>query len=217
MAYAVITHGRLCCIEDDYMDNELTMYYNYLAHHGVKGQKWGVRRYKNADGSLTPAGKIRYGADGRTQGNRSSNKTKKRIAAAVGVGAVATAAVYLHNNKAAQTLVKNTMSEIGKKTITSMKKNVNTGKTLTEAYIKSLRTGISEGMKNAPDQIKKGISEGITEGAKTGSKNLTKAVVIGGIMNAGHQAMSKSIGDDNTTKVFQANNKKKIDKYWKTN
>lgn len=28
-------------------------------HHGVKGQKWGVRRYRNADGSLTPAGKKR--------------------------------------------------------------------------------------------------------------------------------------------------------------
>lgn len=29
----------------------------YLAHHGVKGQKWGVRRYQNEDGSLTPEGK----------------------------------------------------------------------------------------------------------------------------------------------------------------
>lgn len=34
---------------------------NYLAHHGVKGQKWGVRRYQNEDGTLTPEGKRRYG------------------------------------------------------------------------------------------------------------------------------------------------------------
>lgn len=35
------------------MENELT-------HWGVKGMKWGVRRYQNKDGSLTPAGKKRY-------------------------------------------------------------------------------------------------------------------------------------------------------------
>lgn len=36
------------------------MYELYLAHHGIKGMKWGVRRYQNADGSLTAAGKKRY-------------------------------------------------------------------------------------------------------------------------------------------------------------
>lgn len=30
-----------------------------IYHHGIKGQKWGVRRYQNKDGSLTPAGKKR--------------------------------------------------------------------------------------------------------------------------------------------------------------
>lgn len=33
---------------------------NNLKHHGIKGQKWGVRRYQKKDGSLTPAGKKRY-------------------------------------------------------------------------------------------------------------------------------------------------------------
>ena len=32
-----------------------------LRHHGIKGQKWGVRRFQNADGSLTAAGRKRYG------------------------------------------------------------------------------------------------------------------------------------------------------------
>ena len=35
--------------------------YGYLAHHGILGQKWGIRRYQNADGSLTAEGQRRYG------------------------------------------------------------------------------------------------------------------------------------------------------------
>lgn len=33
----------------------------YLVHHGIKGQKWGVRRFQNADGSFTAEGREHYG------------------------------------------------------------------------------------------------------------------------------------------------------------
>lgn len=33
-----------------------------LVHYGIKGQKWGRRKYQNKDGSLTPAGRERYGS-----------------------------------------------------------------------------------------------------------------------------------------------------------
>ena len=44
-----------------------------LYHHGIKGQKWGVRRFQNKDGSLTPAGKKRY-----DEPNSHSDKKEKQ-------------------------------------------------------------------------------------------------------------------------------------------
>ena len=42
-----------------YYTSQTTHYEPYLSHHGVKGMKWGVRRYQNEDGSLTSKGEKR--------------------------------------------------------------------------------------------------------------------------------------------------------------
>lgn len=73
-----------------------------LSHHGILGQKWGVRRYQNKDGSLTSVGKARYGSstasatsvsdfyknrDHKTE-DKVVNKTSASLAAKVALGVV---------------------------------------------------------------------------------------------------------------------------------
>ena len=53
---------------------------NELYHYGVKGQKWGVRRYQYADGTLTPAGKKRYN---QTTANRVSSMMNQKVSYAI--------------------------------------------------------------------------------------------------------------------------------------
>ena len=61
-----------------------------LKHYGIKGMKWGVRRFQNSDGSLTADGKKRYSGDNlkdiQKQVNQGKNvvdgvkKTKAKVA-----------------------------------------------------------------------------------------------------------------------------------------
>lgn len=50
-----------------------------LYHYGIKGQKWGVRRYQNDDGSLTPSGKKRYSDDGQINSIKRKETPKKGL------------------------------------------------------------------------------------------------------------------------------------------
>lgn len=49
----------------------------YLAHHGILGQKWGIRRYQNEDGTITEAGKKRIA---RLEGKKKSQKSRYDVA-----------------------------------------------------------------------------------------------------------------------------------------
>lgn len=56
--------------------DERRVQHSALAHHGIKGQKWGVRRFQNPDGTLTPAGRKR-----RAKYEAKINKRTKKLRA----------------------------------------------------------------------------------------------------------------------------------------
>ena len=81
-------------------------YRDILEHHGIKGMHWGIRRYRNEDGSLTNAGKERYADSSdknitKKQKSSSQLSTEKKVA----IGAAVAASVYLGTTLTAKHLV----------------------------------------------------------------------------------------------------------------
>lgn len=112
----------------------------YIAHHGIKGQKHGVRRWQNPDGSLTPAGRVHYGV-GEARDKVSS------IAKSVG--------------KAIRKKVKPTNAELNAQIRKQKSKNLNKQK---RRELRDLKRGIdtdasSSSSKNAPKGQHKRFSE----------------------------------------------------------
>lgn len=54
----------------------MSVYNEYLAHYGIKGQKWGIRRYQNEDGSYTDLGRRLRNAVARPKSESSTWKAK---------------------------------------------------------------------------------------------------------------------------------------------
>ena len=190
---------------------------NELYHYGVKGQKWGVRRYQNKDGSLTPAGRKRqakqeYDAERKAAKAKYQNAKRdisgsdpdrnkriaKKVAAAVVMTATvsAAAALYAKNPEAVNRVV----SKVGKATISGLKKGGS----------KAINAG-----KKYVNEAVRGAKDGFKEGAYEAPKKAVKVAMTGATLLAAKKILDKSVGKEESAKIFQANNNKKISSFWK--
>ena len=97
-----------------------------LYHWGIKGQKWGIRRYQNPDGTLTPAGKACYG----TETEKMAAKDAQRMSdarAAYGEGA------GVRRKLLSKEINKKLETKEYKKAYEEAEKHVNVGKSLKRA------------------------------------------------------------------------------------
>lgn len=171
---------------------------SYIEHHGILGQKWGVRRYQNADGTRTAAGKKRTSESTTEKKQIDKKKAAKIIGATVLSTAAVAAGIAYGSNPAIQAAVNQAVSKMANKTVSSVKampqKTLNTGKKAVDV--------MKESAKNAGKEFVKGIPAGAGEmGNKMGK------VVGGGIMAlAAKEVADMVIGEDSIKVVVNAYN-----------
>lgn len=76
---------------------------NSLQHYGIRGMKWGVRRFQHKDGVLTSEGRDRYNTDATHGQKRNSTSRKVAIGTAAVAGVVLTAYLMKHHGQTKMT------------------------------------------------------------------------------------------------------------------
>lgn len=122
---------------------------NELYHWGIKGMKWGVRRYQNADGSLTPAGKKRYAED---DAHEDHGKTSPKSVKSMSDKDLREAINRIRMEREYSQLTTREVSA-GRKIITGIL--VESGKEIAKSYVtKYAKKGIELGVKEIMKKVK---------------------------------------------------------------
>lgn len=142
---------------------------NELYHHGIKGQKWGIRRFQNRDGTLTQEGRKRLGInnEGRLSfvTEKASREANIKFAVKTGVKAAAiagTAALATWITKNPQFII-NGITSFAARVLINNPEIIQTGMTAVSKLLSSDRSLVqatmpaAEFIANNPQLIKAGI------------------------------------------------------------
>lgn len=172
-----------------------------LVHHGIKGQRWGVRRFQYEDGTRTPAGKARErngeqgsapsankssASSGQKQGLTDAQKDMlKKVAVGVGVAAAAGLAAYgaMQYSDAVKTEAFKQTVENGREAMKSLNKDsLYRGVMLSDELTKYQRTNLSDKY----DEVNRAEWEDVMNTARKNSSSFKSAIKT----VHGHGAMS---------------------------
>lgn len=166
------------------------MYYetDYLAHYGVKGMKWGVRRYQNEDGSLTARGKSRKNnSDSNDNKDRGlTSKQKKYVVAGLAVASIALAAYGTYKVSAIKAAKVKAAQAASEKYIKDITISGVSAKSHGYTY-GSLGVSLDDAIKTASENLKKdqadALSKKAQEYANSYAKNIKEKQSIKDIRN----------------------------------
>lgn len=196
------------------------VYETELCHYGIKGQKWGVRRFQRKDGSLTPKGRKRYADDGGSEAPAErkgmSTSTKKKLMIGAGI-AVAAATIYAIENPK---VVKMPLSAAKKlatesnaaKAVSNVLKNSRTIDLMKKGAVKSasaLKIVATKASPSVATFLKnsgaKSMSALKASGTRVGNAMLDAALLSAGTIAIGKLA-NKLATDENTSESIRDRN-----------
>ncbi len=176
----------------------------YLCHYGVLGMKWGRRKSRTSTSSSSTSPPTK-----KKNLNTPENR-KKAAAIAAATVTVAAAAYYVHKHPEAIGKVISKVKDVKVNDLSD--KAVAAGK----QYAKKSMDVAKESAKKAAGEFKAGVKEGIKEGLREAPKKAAKAVIVGATMGVTKKVLDETVGKDQSAQIFQANDNKKIGKFWKT-